>query len=615
MDSPAGLGEGREGKARPIRFWQRLGVRLAALFALVTFLAVALVGAVVFQRQKREVEDGVGTQLLNIARISALLIDPALHAEVQASLREHSRAYARLRQTLATIREEAVLPTPIYTLAIEDAAAGKAKVMVTSGGLGPPGADYRLAPEVRAAVGWTVQDGVARYTGLYHTGDGMWISAFALIARRGRQHPAVLVVDYPVEIYFDRLRELEIAILQASAVGALAALILGLIVARRITRPVTALTRGVARVAEGDLSQSLPVRSKDEVGQLTHAFNGMLAGLRQRDFIRNAFGRYVSPEVAKTLLESPEGLRLGGHKRDVTVLMSDLRGYTQFAEQGDPALVMDVLNNYLARMADIVIAYGGTVNEFIGDAIFAVFGAPLDHPDHAERAAAAALAMQRAMEEINRANADRGWPRLEMGIGVNTGDAVVGNIGSEQRAKYAVVGAAVNLAARVEGCTVGGQIFLTRATLDRVAALVDVADPVRVELKGIAEPLLLYQLRGIGGRFAQRLPAASDESDATVEVALSLRGWVVEGKRLAAEFAGTVCRLGRRSLDARLGAELSPLTNVRLRLRSPDSGQDSGDLYGKVVGVVPGLDGVVTSIRLTSVGAVDQELIERLIAR
>lgn len=615
VGSRASEGKGRGAKARPIRFWQRLEVRLAALFALVTFLAVALVGAVVFQRQKREVEDGVGTQLLNIARISGLLIDPALHAEVQASLREDSRAYARLRRTLATIREEAVLPTPIYTLAIEDAAAGKAKVMVTSGGLGPPGSDYRLAPEVRDAVGWTVQDGVARYTGLYRTGDGMWITAFAPIARRGSKIPALLVVDYPVEIYFDRLRELQIAILQASAVGALGALILGLLVARRITRPVTALTQGVARVAEGDLSRSLPVRSNDEVGRLTRAFNGMLEGLRQRDFIRNAFGRYVSPEVAKTLLESPEGLRLGGHKRNVTVLMSDLRGYTRFAEQGDPAWVMDVLNNYLARMADVVIEYGGTINEFIGDAIFAVFGAPLDHPDHAERAAAAALAMQREMEEINRANVDRGWPRFEMGIGVNTGEAVVGNIGSEQRTKYAVVGAAVNLAARVEGCTVGGQIFLTGATLERVADLVEVGEPARVALKGIAEPLLLYELRGIRGRFAQRLPDTSGEEHATVEVTLPLRGWVVEGKRLAAEFAGTVCRLGRRSLDARLSAELSPLTNVRLRLSSPDSGQDSGDLYGKVVGVASGADGAVVSVRLTSVDAADQELIERLISR
>ena len=131
----------------------------------------------------------------------------------------------------------------------------------------------------------------------------------------------------------------------------------------------------------------------------------MLKGLRQRDFIRDTFGRYVSPEVAQALLESPEGLRLGGEKRVITVLMSDLRGYTRFAEQGDPAWVMDVLNGYLARMTDIIVEHGGTINEFMGDGIVAVFGAPVAHPDHAERAAAAALAMQRAMVDIN----DRTW--------------------------------------------------------------------------------------------------------------------------------------------------------------------------------------------------------------
>src|SRR2546422_9392304 len=214
----------------------------------------------------------------------------------------------------------------------------------------------------------------------------------------------------------------------------------------------------------------------------------MVAGLRQRDFIRNAFGRYVSPEVAKTLLESPEGLRLGGHKRVVTVLMSDLRGYTRFAEQGDPAWVMEVLNDYLARMADIVIAHGGTINEFIGDAIFAVFGAPLDHGDHAERAAAAALAMQAAMVEPNRVNAARGWPRFEMGIGVNTGEAGVGNIGSEQRAKYAGVGAAANPAARGEGGTGRGPVLPAPATLDRIRAPAEGAQPRPVQLQGLPQP-------------------------------------------------------------------------------------------------------------------------------
>ena len=608
--SPATSGDLTAPALRP---WQRLGVRLAAAFALLTLVTVGLVGALVHERQKREVEDTVGTQLLNISRTAVLLIDPAVHAEAQASVSRDSPAAAKIKKALLAVQTETLLTTPIRTLADFDPAKRSARLIVAGDDTSKPGEMVAIAPEMIESLGWTFDDGVARYTRIYRNASGAWISAFAPIVDGKGRAIAVLSMDYPVDLYFDRLRELDLTIVQATIAGAVAALLLGLAVARRLTRPISALTSGVARVASGDLSQELPLRSRDEIGQLTRAFNEMVGGLRQRDFIRNAFGRYVSPEVAKTLLESPEGLRLGGHKREVTVLMSDLRGYTRFAERGDPARVMEVLNAYLARMADIVIAHGGTINEFIGDAIFAVFGAPLDHPDHAERGAAAALAMQGAMDELNRANTARGWPRFEMGIGVNTGEAVVGNIGSEQRAKYAVVGAAVNLAARVEGCTVGGQIFVTTSTLERIRDLAEVGEPVRVELKGIAEPVLLYELRAIGGRFAQRLEATDMDSDPRIDARLPLRGWILDGKQLAGEFSGTVTRLGRRSFDARLATDLAPLTNVKVRVKSPDLGQESGDLYGKVVGVAGEAAARITSIRLTSVDPADQQLLEKLI--
>ena len=596
---------------RPPRFWRRLSVRLAALFAVVTLLAVGLVGTFVYQRQKREVEDMVGTQLLNIARTAALLVDPAVHARLQQLSRDDAPGYARLRDTLAAVQSEVVLGTPIYTLTDYDAAGRRARVVATSGGELRIGQPYPLAPEMATPLGWTFEDGVARYTGVYDNGKGLWITAFAPIVLGGK-NIAVLVVDYPAVIYLDRLRELAVAIAQGTLAGGLGALVLGLLFARGITRPVSALTRGVARVAQGDLSQSLPVRSSDEIGQLTGAFNGMVEGLRQRDFIRSTFGRYVSPEVVKTLLESPEGLRFGGEKRVVTILMSDLRGYTRFAERGDPAQVMEVLNGYLARMTDIVIAHGGTINEFIGDAVFAVFGAPLAHADHAERAAAAALAMQGAMDEINRDHVARGLPPFEMGIGLNTGEAVVGNIGSEQRAKYAVVGSAVNVAARVEGATVGGQVFITAETYEAIRALAETAPPIAVDLKGLSEPLLLYELRGIGGRFAQRLSDVGSDDSRLVDVTLPLVCSVIDGKVVREDqLHGVVRRLGPRHLDASLDAPLPPLTNIRLRLTYPALGRESGDVYGKVAaGDDPG---TLTRIRLTSVDAADQLVLSGLL--
>jgi class 3 adenylate cyclase len=573
-------------------------------------LAVGVVGEVLYERQKAETEATLGTLLLNIARTGSYLVDPDLHMMVQRTLTQETSAYLRVRQALSIVQDENRIETPVYTLTDYDAEKRQARFMVTSRGPGAPGEPYQLVPALLEPLGRAFRDNVATRTAVYHNQHGTWITAFAPI-RNGPGSPiAVLDVDYSVTVYRARLAAVRNTIVGASLLGALAALILGVIVARRIAGPITALTETAARVQAGDLSAALPVRSRDEVGRLTRAFNEMTEGLRQRDFIRNTLGRYVSPEVAQELLASPEAQRLGGEKREVTVLMSDLRGYTRFAELGDAKDVMAVLNEILARMTNVIITHGGTINEFIGDAIFAIFGAPLAHPDHAERAAASAIAMQRAMADVNDAHAQRGLPRFEMGIGINTGEAVVGNIGSEQRAKYAVVGAAVNLAARVEACTVGGQILLSPHTYARVRDRVEVGEPFPVEAKGIAEPLLLYELRAIGGRFAQRLPEMAIDNE-QVPVALPFVCRVFQGKVLGKdETSGTVVRLGRRHVDVRLDGSLPPLTNLRFRLNYPGLGYDSGDLYGKVIGIEQHEETPVTRIRLTSTDPVDQKILE-----
>jgi class 3 adenylate cyclase len=565
-------------------------------------------------------EEVFSAKLLNLARAGVFLIDPALHATVQATPSgQASEAEERIRAGLVSIRRAGELTTPVYTLADFDPETRQARVVVVSQDdpFIRPGTVLTLDPETARILDWTFTDGFARTTPIYSKWSDVehkreqWMTAFAPLNDATGTTFAVVVVEHHGELFSHWFEALSLVIILACIAGGLVATVVGVLAAWHVTSPIRALTRGVAHVASGDLSMALPVRSYDELGRLTDAFNDMVEGLRQRDFIRNTFGRYVSPEVVQTLLESPEGLRLGGEKRDITVLMSDLRGYTQFAEQGDPAWVMEVLNDYLARMTDIIIAHGGTINEFIGDAIFAVYGAPMPCPDHAERAAASALAMQCAMAELNRANAERGRPRFEMGIGINTGEAVVGNIGSEQRAKYAVVGAAVNLAARVEGCTVGGQIFLSPSAYEQIRELAEVAPPVPVEVKGIATPLPLYELLAINGHFAQRLPEPDAAADRQVEVSIPLTCWVIDGKVVRREtIAGTVLRLNMRQFDVRLDTALRPLTNVRLRLRYPDLEQDSGDLYGKVLAAEQQNGVGVTHIRLTSVDAMDQKILD-----
>jgi class 3 adenylate cyclase len=174
--------------------------------------------------------------------------------------------------------------------------------------------------------------------------------------------------------------------------------------------------------------------------------------------VRETFGRYLSDEVVATLLSKPDALRLGGEKRKITILMSDLRGFSNISERLPPEQVVDILNIYLGKMTNIIVSYSGTIDEFIGDAILVIFGAPVAAPDDAQRAIACAVAMQRAMKGINERNAALGLPRLEMGIALNTGDVIVGNHGSQKHEKSGEVRSHETPPARIETHPHGGEL-------------------------------------------------------------------------------------------------------------------------------------------------------------
>ena len=218
---------------------------------------------------------------------------------------------------------------------------------------------------------------------------------------------------------------------------------------------------------------------------------------RNEAFIRATFGRYVSDEIVANLLEQPEGLSLGGDLREVTILMSDIRQFSTICENLAPENVMKLLNTYLGTMSDIIMAHQGTVDEFIGDGILAIFGAPISREDDTERAVRCALEMQAAVATINREYAAAGLPEVKMGIGVNTGSVVAGNIGSEKRSKYGIVGHHVNLTARIEERTAGGEILVSQATLDKLPAGFSTGRSEQVKVKGIAENVDIIQITGV----------------------------------------------------------------------------------------------------------------------
>ncbi len=215
---------------------------------------------------------------------------------------------------------------------------------------------------------------------------------------------------------------------------------------------------------------------------------------RNEQFIRATFGRYVSDEVVANLLEAPEGLKLGGDLRECTMLMSDIRQFSSICERLPPDDVMKMLNHYLGVMSEIIMSHQGTIDEFIGDAILAIFGAPTSREDDADRAVQCALDMQQAMNDINRDNRKAGLPEISMGIGVNTGAVIAGNIGSDRRSKYGVVGHHVNLTARIESRTAGGEVLISASTLEKLTGSYRVGDSEQVQVKGIEEPISIYQV-------------------------------------------------------------------------------------------------------------------------
>ena len=320
---------------------------------------------------------------------------------------------------------------------------------------------------------------------------------------------------------------------------------------------------------------------------------------RAHELVRRAFGRYVSEEVAASILQSPEGLEMGGEEREVTILMSDLRGFTALAARLAPHEVIEFLNLYLEAMVDVISRYEGTIDEIIGDAVLVIFGAPLALADHAAKAVACGLAMQLAMAEVNRRLTAKGAAALEMGIGIHTGRVIVGNIGSLRRTKYAAVGSNVNLAGRIESFTTGGQLLISESTREQIQSPLRIVGQFQVEPKGANHSLQLHEVTSIGEPFNLSLPERSDAL-CPLPQPLPITFTVLEEKFL-----------GRTVHEARLAAlseseagiesalSLAPLSNLKLELKPMAGANPGGEIYAKVIGPVAGASSQ-TRIRFTS---------------
>jgi adenylate cyclase len=323
---------------------------------------------------------------------------------------------------------------------------------------------------------------------------------------------------------------------------------------------------------------------------------------RANRLIRKTFGQYLSDDIVDSILESPDGAALGGEKRFVTIMMTDLRGFTAIGERLPAEDVVSIINIYLESMTEIILKYQGTIDEFIGDAIFVIFGAPVLRDNDAKRAVACAVEMQLAMTDVNRRCREHGYPEVQQGIGINSGQIVVGNIGSKKRMKYGVVGRNVNLTSRIESYTVGGQIFISENTLDECGRhLLRIDDEMEVMPKGVKKPITIYEVGGIRGEFNLFLPEKVEMELPDLPRPFSVLFTILEGKHASDEaHPGTVVRM--LDATAEIMAEVAPdkLTNLKISVADVEGNEITTDLYAKVIGVVSNHP-VTFKVRFTSI--------------
>ncbi len=250
----------------------------------------------------------------------------------------------------------------------------------------------------------------------------------------------------------------------------------------------------------------------------------------RNDFLKMVFGKYFSDEVMENILNKPDGASIGGERMEMTVMMADLRGFTATAQSMPSDNMMDLLNYYFGKMTDVITKYKGTVIEFLGDGILAVFGAPIYQNTHTESAIAAGICMQNAMSDVNDYCRKKGYELLDMGIGIHRGQVFIGNIGSEKVMRYNVIGSVVNECSRIESYSVGGQVLVSASTVAKLTCPYTLGERLEIKAKGVREPIYVSQVLGLGGDFACEIVPNEELKLYNVKENIVFEMYVISGK-------------------------------------------------------------------------------------
>lgn len=325
---------------------------------------------------------------------------------------------------------------------------------------------------------------------------GVWLSAYAPIKNAKGELVCIIGFDINAADIHLKLNELIKFGFWALSSSIILSLLLGFFLSKQVTTSLRHLSHVVQEIEEGNLDARADLKHPDEFGKLGTQINAMCKGLKERERLKQSFARYVSTHILDKILKTESPLNLGGERRKITLLFSDIRQFTRLAENLPPEEVVSLLNEYFEQMIEVIFSQSGTLDKFIGDGIMAEFGAPLDDARQEENGVLAAIKMQKALDRLCIKWQKEGKPVMRMGVGVHTGEAVVGNIGSELRIDYTAVGDAVNVASRLEQATkiLKTSILISETTYLATKDLFPYKDLGSMALPGRKEQIRVYTI-------------------------------------------------------------------------------------------------------------------------
>ena len=490
---------------RPAEFelkpWQRFHVRVTLLLGAVVCAILAVMGIVYYEltyttefealQQRIQSTVTILSRRLDAARLAPLTPETARDSAYLRDVRDDLQAICRQDEDINSIYILARTDKPRELRFIVDVGDDDLDLMGFGG-------TYTITDEVRL-----MERGLTEVTVEDEMTQDQWglsLSGYAPL-RMPNGDPFGFV---GVDIVAPHIEAIQSRVLATTLVifglAALAMFSVAFLTGRRIRGPIGAINEAAGKIAVGDFEHELTLDRKDEFGLMAHHFNTIAKSLKERDFLRDTFGRYVSPDIARRVLADRSAAALGGEEREVTVVFSDIEGYSTMTELIPPKEVLGMLNTYLAAMNEIIDQHQGCIIEFLGDAILTVFNAPNDVPNHADVGVRCALAMRERLEEMNRVWETQpiaqiwrqaGKDRLRARIGIHSGRVVAGNLGSRTRMKYGLIGDVVNVAARIEA--------LNKKLSTTMLVSADTKDKLGSELDAIAIDRGEHEVKGRAG--------------------------------------------------------------------------------------------------------------------